>query len=67
MRNFNKLAKADKAKAKKNSKPRTHTVKKGETLSKIAERNGMTLKQLKRLNPGVKASRIKPGDKIKLK
>lgn len=60
-------AKADKAKAKKNSKPRTHTVKKGETLSKIAERNGMTLKQLKRLNPGVKASRIKPGDKIKLK
>lgn len=54
-----------KSTAKKQSAPRTHTVRKGESLYKIAQKYGMTVKQLQRVN-GMKDSKIKPGDKLKL-
>lgn len=50
----------------KKSTPRTHTVRKGESLYKIAQKHGMTVKELQRIN-GIDGSKIKPGDKIKLK
>lgn len=63
---------ADKAPAKKKSadkkksSAKTHTVRKGESLYKIAQRNGTTVKELQRLN-GISGNKIKPGDKIRIK
>ena len=51
---------------KKSSKARTHTVRAGESLYTIAQKNGTTVKELRRLN-GIKGNKIKPGDKIKVK
>ena len=58
-------AKSSKPSAK-NSSPQTHTVRKGESLYKIAKKYGMTVKELQRIN-GTDGSKLKPGDKIKLK
>jgi membrane-bound lytic murein transglycosylase D len=44
-----------------------YSVRSGDTFSQIASRHGMTLAQLQRLNPGVKATRIQPGQKIRIK
>ena len=45
----------------------TYVVKAGDTLSKIATRNGITLAQLLQLNPSIKnPNQIKVGDKINL-
>ena len=45
----------------------TYVVKPGDTLSKIAARNGITLAQLLQLNPSIKnANRINVGDKVTL-
>lgn len=44
----------------------SYTVRKGTTLSGIANRYGMSVKELKRLN-GLKSNRIKPGQKLKVK
>lgn len=50
----------------KKEAPATYKVKKGDTLSKIAKRNGTTVAKLRKLN-GLKDDRINIGDKIKLK
>ncbi len=42
------------------------TVKKGETLSQIAKRNGTTVKKLCKLN-GIKGNKIKAGQKLKVR
>jgi membrane-bound lytic murein transglycosylase D len=44
-----------------------YTVKSGDTFGKIAGRNNITISQLQRLNPGVNASRIRVGQKIRVK
>lgn len=44
----------------------THRVKKGETLTMIAKRTGVSLKELKRLN-GLRGNRVKPGQVLSLK
>jgi LysM repeat protein len=44
---------------------RTYTVKKGDNLSTIAKRFGLTVSRLKALN-GLKTSAIRPGQKLKL-
>ena len=46
------------------SKTRTYTVKKGDNLSVIAKRFGLTVSRLKSLN-GLKTSALKPGQKLK--
>lgn len=57
------------APAKQQPKPQSVTVKvkKGDTLSKIARNNGITLKKIQQLNPGINPSKIKPGDRIRVK
>lgn len=61
-------APADKKKDKaRNERQRTVTVRKGDNMFKIAKRNGLTLKQLECLNPSVKANKLKPGDKLRIK
>jgi len=47
------------------SATKIHVVKQGDTLSTIAQRHGLTVKQLKRLN-GLNSSRLKLGQKLAL-
>ncbi len=69
---FTKEAQNEKAKNEKpeiksdNSGNVIHKVKKGETLNLIAEKHGLTLKALKKLNPNV-STKIKIGDEIIIK
>ena len=44
-----------------------YQVKKGDTLYSIAKKNGLTLNELLKLNPGVKADSLKIGSRLKLK
>ena len=55
------------------SKPRasatsgkSYTIRKGDTLSGIAKRNGTTVAALQRANPGLSPRRLMPGKRIKL-
>ena len=48
-----------------NDKPKTHTVKSGETLSKIAEKYGVTISQLREWN-NLKDDNIRVGDKLSI-
>ncbi len=48
------------------SRPRTATVRKGDTLSEIAKRNGTTVSKLRRLNR-IKGNLIKPGQKLRVR
>ena len=43
-----------------------HTVKSGETVSAIARKNGKSVSQIQKLNPGLKADKIKIGQKIRV-
>jgi LysM repeat protein len=45
---------------------RTHRIRKGDTLDGIARRNGMTVTQLRKANPGLNPKRLIPGKSIKL-
>jgi len=47
-------------------KRKTYTVKAGDTLSAIAEKNDIDLETLMELNPELDASTLSPGQKIKL-
>ena len=58
-------SKTAKSKKKKNTS-KTVTVKPGDSLSRIAKRNGTTVKELQRLN-GKKGNNLQPGDKIRVK
>ncbi len=55
-----------KSKSKKEQSSKTTKVRKGDTLSEIAERNGTTVSKLKKLNK-IKGNKITAGDKIKVK
>jgi LysM repeat protein len=45
---------------------RTVTIRRGDTLQKIAKRNGTTVAALQRANPGAKNTNLKAGRKLKL-
>ena len=47
--------------------PGEHAVAKGETLSSIAKKAGLSLKALQDLNPGVDATKLRIGQKLKTK
>jgi LysM repeat protein len=47
--------------------PGEHSVAKGETLSGIAKKAGISLKALQDLNPGVDATKLRIGQKLKTK
>jgi membrane-bound lytic murein transglycosylase D len=52
--------------SKKSSRSRTVSVKKGDSLSRIASRNGTTVSKLCALN-GIKSNaKLKPGQKLKV-
>jgi membrane-bound lytic murein transglycosylase D len=61
-RNTKKKNKKD----KKEKKQQSVTIKSGDTLSEIAERNHTTVKKLKKLN-GIKGNGIRSGKKIRIK
>ena len=54
------------AEKKSSKKRKTYTVKSGDTLSGIAEKNDMDLETLMELNPDVDGSTLAPGQKLKL-
>lgn len=58
--------KKKKKKDKKEKKQQSVTIKSGDTLSEIAERNHTTVKKLKKLN-GIKGNGIRSGKKIRIK
>lgn len=62
-----KKAAADKARKKKQLQHKTVTVRKGDSLARIAKKNGTTVAALQKLNPSVKSGKIQPGDKIRVK
>lgn len=55
-----------KTRSTRSGKGASVTVRKGETLSQIAKRNGTTVKKLCKLN-GIKGSKIKAGQKLKVR
>ena len=66
-----KIASAPKAAANGKSAtppgPGEHAVAKGETLSSIAKKSGISLKAIQDLNPGVDATKLRIGQKLKTK
>lgn len=44
-----------------------YTIRRGDTFSTIADRQGMTMNELKRLNPGVRITRIQAGDRLRVR
>ena len=54
------------SKASKSTSTKTHTVKKGETLSSVARKYGCTVNDLKKWN-GLKNNKVKTGQKLKIK
>ena len=59
-------ATSTKKKKKKSSKPKTYTVKAGDTASGIAEKAGVDLETLMALNPELDPATLSPGQKIRL-
>lgn len=59
---------SQKTRYKKKVKPKTKsaTVRQGDTLERIAKRNGTTVEKLRKLNK-IKGSIIQPGDKVRVK
>ncbi|MCC7439448.1 MAG: LysM peptidoglycan-binding domain-containing protein [Armatimonadetes bacterium] len=49
------------------SKPSAHAIKKGETMETIAKRHGMSVQELKKLNPKLKETQLQIGGKVKVK
>jgi LysM repeat protein len=47
-------------------KRRTYTVKPGDVLSAIAEKTGVSVAEIERLNPSVDAAALHPGQKLRL-
>ena len=49
------------------SKSSSYTIRRGDTLSRIASRNGVTVRQLCKLNGLTTKSKLRPGKKIRLR
>lgn len=56
-----------KPQAKPEVRKKYYSVRSGDTFSTIASRHGLTVTQLRRLNPGVNVSRIAPGQRLRIK
>ncbi|WP_231968814.1 M23 family metallopeptidase [Porphyromonas crevioricanis] len=48
-------------------RPKTHRIKRGDTLSAIAKRNSTTVSKIKRLNPGIKEGNLQINRSIRVK
>lgn len=51
---------------KKPAKQETHVVTDGESLERIARKNGTTVDELRKANPNLKGDMIRPGDKLNM-
>ena len=49
------------------SRAKTTTIRRGDTLSEIAQRNGTTVAKLRRLNPSIKGNNIRAGKKLRVR
>lgn len=49
------------------SKPASHAIKQGETLEAIAKRHGVSVSDLKKLNPKLKETQLQIGQKVKVR
>ncbi|WP_157592260.1 LysM peptidoglycan-binding domain-containing protein [Solirubrobacter soli] len=58
-------SKKSSSKSKASKKRKTYTVKSGDTLSGIAEKTGVSLETLNKLNPD--ADTLSPGEKLRLR
>jgi len=56
--------KKKKAKKAEKPKPTKYTVREGDSLERIARRQGVSVDELRRANPGIKGDMIHPGDKM---
>jgi LysM repeat protein len=59
--------KAGKKNKKNNRSPRRYTIKNGDTPSSIAEKTGVPLADILRLNPDLDPQTLAPGQRIKLR
>lgn len=68
---YDNTPKASSSKSKagksKKSSSKTYTTRKGDSLAKIASRNGMTVRQLCKINGIKSSSKIHPGQKIRIR
>ncbi len=60
-----KISRGKRSRGGRSGKGRTHTIRRGETLSTIARRYGTTVSKLKRLN-GIRGTGIQAGKKLKV-
>lgn len=60
-------ARTSTSKGSSSTKRSTYTVKSGDSLSLIAEKTGVSVEELVRLNPGVDPQSLRTGQKLKLK
>ncbi len=60
-------ASASKSKSTSSNSAKTYTIKRGDSLSRIASRNGVTVRQLCKLNGLTTNSKLIPGKKIRLR
>ena len=58
--------KVSKAKGKARASGKSATIRRGDTLQKIARRNGTTVAALQKANPGLKNTNLKAGRKVRL-
>jgi murein DD-endopeptidase MepM/ murein hydrolase activator NlpD len=56
-----------KAPAVRKSKPSSYTIRKGDNLTLIAKKTGISLRSLKKLNPNISDKKLQPGKTIKLR
>ncbi len=56
-----------KAPAVKKAKPSSYTIRKGDNLTLIAKKTGVSLGSLKKLNPNINDKKLQPGKTIKLR
>ena len=61
-----KIVEEEKRIAEERAAMRWHTVRSGDTISGIALKNGKSLAQIKKLNPGLDVNRIRIGQKIRV-
>jgi len=63
---FGTIEKPEVAKKTKTATKKTHTIKSGETLGGIANRNNTTVADILKKNPGLNADRLKVGQSIQI-
>lgn len=63
----NKTVPMEELKPVEKPKPTTYTVKSGDLFNRIAQKYGLTVNQLQRLNPGVNPDRITVGQRLRVR